>query len=286
MRRRRKQQQVGCRLRKGITQLEAGDLLGAAADAMGLVDDDQVPSGRDQVFEPFAVVAGELLLAPAAAGVDRLHRVERADDLIVHAPEVLVLVDGARLTECAQAAGKDEPEVLVEVALHLRLPLQHQSRRSDDEDPPHKPANLQLAQDQTGLDRLAEPHLVRQQIADAIAGDGALQSEQLVGQRDDRAFQRSDQRVPLQRVGDARGGADIGKAVEEMRLARFQRGETLLQHPDGSPAARQPDQAGRLSPQRVGIDDAAGFIMVDAVPPLARLHASPHSSPRRMLATS
>ena len=71
-----------------------------------------------------------------------------------------------------------------------------------------------------------------------------------------------------------------------MGLARLQRGKALLEHPDGGPAARQPDKAGRLPPQRVGIDDAAGLVMVDAVPPLADLHASPHSSPRRMLATS
>ena len=105
-------------------------------------------------------------------------------------------------------------------------------------------------------------------------------------QRDDRAFQWRDQRVALQRVGDARGGADIGKAIKEMRLTRLQRDEALLQNPDRRVPARQPDEATRLTPQRFGIDNAAGFIVVNAVPPLASLHVSPHSSPRRMLATS
>ena len=215
---RRKQQQIGRRLRQRVTQLEAGDLLGAAADAVGLVDDDQVPSGRNQVLEPLAVVAGELLLAPAAAGIHRLHGVERADDLIVHPPEILILVDGAGLPQSGQAAGKDEAEILVEVPLHFRLPLQHQPGGRDDENPANKTPDLQLAQDQARLDRLAEPDFVGKEIADAIAGDRPLQSQQLMRQRNDRAFQRRDQRVALQRVGDARGGADIGKAIEQMGI--------------------------------------------------------------------
>ena len=96
---------------------------------------------------------------------------------MVHAPQVLIFVDGARLTECAQTAGNNESEVLVEVALHFRLPLQHQSRRSDDQDSPHEAANLQLTQDEPSFDRLAQTDLVRQQVADAVAGDSALQNE-------------------------------------------------------------------------------------------------------------
>ena len=98
---RRKQQQIGRRLRQRVAQLEPGDLFRAAANPMGFVDDDQVPSGRNQVLEPLTVVAGKLLLAPTAARVHRLHRVERADHLVVHAPEVFVLVDGAGLPQRA-----------------------------------------------------------------------------------------------------------------------------------------------------------------------------------------
>ena len=221
MRGRRKQQQVWRRLRQRVAQLEPGDLLRAAADPMGLVDDDQVPPGRNEVLEPLAIVAGELLLAPAAAGIHRLHGIERADDLVVHAPEVVVLVDGAGLPQRRQAAGKDQPEILSEVPLHFRLPLQNQAGGRDDEDPANQTPYLQLAQDQARFDRLAEPDFVGKEIADAIPGDRPLQSQKLMRQRDDRAFQRRDQRVALQRVGDTRGGADIGKAVEEMGLARL-----------------------------------------------------------------
>ena len=166
---RRKQQQIGRRLCQRVAQLEAGYLFRAAANAMGFVDDDQVPSGRNEVLKPLAIVAGELLLAPTAAGVHRLHRVERADDLVVHTPEVLILVDGASLPQSGQAARKDEPEILPEVPLHFRLPLQNQTGGRDDENPANKPPYLQLAQDQARFDRLAEPDFVGEEIADAIA---------------------------------------------------------------------------------------------------------------------
>ena len=172
---RRQQKQVGRRLRQCVTQLEPSDLLRAAADAVGLVDDDQVPSGRNQVLEPLTVVAGELLLAPTAAGIHRLHGVQRADDLIVHAPEVVILVDGAGLTQSRQAAGKDQAEILPEVPLHFRLPLQNQAGGRNDENPANKPPYLQLAQDQARFDRLAEPDFVSKEIADAIPGDRPLQ---------------------------------------------------------------------------------------------------------------
>ena len=86
----------------------------------------------------------------------------------MHAPEVLVLVDGANLTKRGQAAREDQPEILAEMALHLRLPLQHQTGRRDDEDPAHETADLQLAQDKARFDRLAETDLVGQEIPDAI----------------------------------------------------------------------------------------------------------------------
>ena len=174
---RRKQEQIGRRLSQRVAQLEPGYLFRAAANPMGFVDDDQVPSGRNQVLKPLTVVAGELLLAPTAARVHRLHRVERADDLVVHAPEVVILVDGASLAQSRQAAWKDEPEILPEVPLHFRLPLQNQAGGRDDENPANKPPYLQLAQDQARFDRLAKTNFVGKEIADAIAGDRPLQGQ-------------------------------------------------------------------------------------------------------------
>ena len=94
-------------------------------------------------------------------------------------------------------------------------------------------------------------------------------------QGDNRAFERCDQRVALQGVGDAGCCADIRKAVEEMRIARLQRDEALLENSDRGVSARQPDQAARLTPQRLHIDDAARLIVVEALPPLAGLHVAP-----------
>ena len=55
------------------------------------------------------------------------------------------------------------------MGFQLLNPLRDQTRRSDDEDPPHEPSYLQLSQDQPCLDRLAETNLVREQIAHAVA---------------------------------------------------------------------------------------------------------------------
>ena len=89
-------------LRQRVAQFEARHLLGAATNAMGFVDDDQVPSGRDEVFEPFAVVTSELLLAPATAGVHWLDGIEGTDDLVVHPPEILAIINRPGLSQSGQ----------------------------------------------------------------------------------------------------------------------------------------------------------------------------------------
>src|SRR4051812_8228592 len=111
---------------------------------MRLINDDQIPPGRNKVFETLAVVAGELLLAPATAGVHWLDGIEWTDDLVVRPPEVLVVIDRAGLPQSGQAARQDEPKVLIEVCFHFGLPLQHQSGGRYDENPAGKAANFEL----------------------------------------------------------------------------------------------------------------------------------------------
>ena len=63
----RKQQEIRCGLGKPLAQFEPGHLVGAATETVGFVHDDQVPTGGDQVLEPFPVVLSHLLCRPAAA---------------------------------------------------------------------------------------------------------------------------------------------------------------------------------------------------------------------------
>src|SRR5262249_124735 len=100
-------------------------------------------------------------------------------------------------------------EVLVEMRFNFRLPLQHQPGRRDDEHALYQTADLELPDNQTGLDRLAEPHLVGKEVPDAVARYRPLQGIELVRERNDRAFEWSYQRVLLQSMCDACSGADI-----------------------------------------------------------------------------
>ena len=63
----REQQQVRGGFGQGLAQPVAGDLFGAAAQPVGLVADDQIPAGVDQVAEAFLVVRFQLLSGPAPA---------------------------------------------------------------------------------------------------------------------------------------------------------------------------------------------------------------------------
>ena len=98
----------------------------------------------------------------------------------------------------------DELEVLPEMQPHLGLPLPDQSFGRDHQDPLRHAAQLELAQDQPGLDRLAQPHFVRQQVSDPIPAHGAVERIELVRQRHDARLDGRQQEVFLQRVQQLR----------------------------------------------------------------------------------
>src|SRR4051812_14402125 len=130
---------------------------------MRFIDNDEIPSSRDHILKPLAVIAGNLFLAPATTGIDRLYRVDCGDDLVMHAPKVLALIHGADLAERSEASGENEREILTKVSLHFRLPLQDQTCGSDNKNPANKSSYLQPPENQPRLDRLAKPNLVRKQ---------------------------------------------------------------------------------------------------------------------------
>src|SRR5690349_11563401 len=117
---------------------------------MRLVDDNQVPTGGDEIAEALAVVLFDLFLAPSATPLHRLYGVHRANDLVESAPEILLAREA---TVGAELARDEEPELLVEVRPHLGHPLSDETLRSNDERSPDEPAELQLAHDEAGFDR-------------------------------------------------------------------------------------------------------------------------------------
>ena len=72
-------------------------------------------------------------------------------------------------------------QVLIEVGTHFGLPIGAQAPWGDHKSASYQPPELELAQDQPGLDRLAQPYLVGEQVAHAIARNRTLQGTDLVG---------------------------------------------------------------------------------------------------------
>src|SRR5690606_40784726 len=97
-------------------------------------------------------------------------------------PEVVFPGDAAVGGEVTR---DEQAELLPEVGAHLRYPLGHQALRGDHQRPPYQAPELELPHDETRLDGLAEAHLVRQEIAHAVIGNGPGESPNLMRQRDD-----------------------------------------------------------------------------------------------------
>src|SRR6266508_4063131 len=125
---------------------------------MGLVDDDEIPPGFDDRPGPELVVLGDALGRPAAARPDRLHGIEGADNLVERSPRVDAGVDW-------HASLPDEDKLLAEAVRHLSDPLELDAFGRHDEHTMDETARLELADDEAGLDRLAEADLVGQEQA-------------------------------------------------------------------------------------------------------------------------
>ena len=99
-------------------------------------------------------------LPQAGQDVVALGQVERGDDLLLLQP----LVDPELV---ADVLALHHQELLVELLLQLALPLEGEVGRADDEDALGQPAQLQLADEQAGHDRLAGAGVVGEEEADA-----------------------------------------------------------------------------------------------------------------------
>ncbi len=183
----RKHQEIRRGLGESLTKLEAGHLVGAAAETVRLVHNHEVPSGGDQILEPLAVVLAHLGRGPSTALVQGLYRIHRHDHLGEHLPAVdgenlhlvvtFLAVSRARYRgdpfQCLDVLGKYELEGFPEVEAHLADPLAHQPLRGDDQRSLDQPAKLELPHDEPCLDGLAQADFIRQEIAHPVVGDGA-----------------------------------------------------------------------------------------------------------------
>ena len=182
---------------------------------MRLVDHHQVPASRDQVLEAPLVVGGDPLPRPAAAPRERLHAIERTDHLVSGAPDVVVVRPAGHRVE---VAGVGDAERLPEVELHLRLPLGGEPLWRDDEDALRQAAKLELADDETRLDRLAESDLVREQVTDVSLLRGALQRVELVRQRGHAGAHGREQDLGGERLLHARRGRPVHDRIQRGRV--------------------------------------------------------------------
>ena len=176
----------------------------------------------------------------------------------------------------ADVVTQHELELFVEMGLHFRHPLGGDALGRNNQGAAHQPAQLKLAQDQTGLDGLAKANLVGQQVAHAVTGDGPGQDVELVRQRNDVGLHGSQQHMTIrgaggtfEHLGNLGCGGHVGYAPSlDLRL------QVGTQRPQGGAGyahhrvlVRQPDTAHRLPPQGLFFDDLAGAVMNGAVLP-------------------
>ena len=93
-------------------------------------------------------------------------------------PEVFLIAPP--LPERRQFGGFNELKFLAKVQPHFSLPLTHQPLRCNDQDASRHPTQFQFAENQARFNGLAQPHLIRQQVANAVAAHGTVQRIQLM----------------------------------------------------------------------------------------------------------
>ena len=122
---------------------------------MSFVNDEKVEGSRVSVR-----IRGQELVEPAhlRLELDPLHRHDksRMGTERVHAYTPLA-------SQAAHMVGVDDLETQPELLAHLALPLPAEARRADHENFLSLVAQHQLSGDQTGLDGLAQPDIIRYQ---------------------------------------------------------------------------------------------------------------------------
>jgi hypothetical protein len=131
----------------------------------------------------------------------------RDDEAGVRGPGVDAVAALAAAGGHVVAVEDDEGEA--EALLHLLLPLAHDRGRAGDDDPAHALAQEHLAEDEAGLDGLAEADVVGDEEAHARHGQGLAQRLELVVLDLDAGAVRG-----LEEFGRGRGDAAPAQGVQ------------------------------------------------------------------------
>jgi len=114
---------------------------------MGLVDDQQIPLGLQ----------------------DRPPRPGLSNQQFQPAEHALFGQEGIVVPDRLEALLIEQRQRQIETAAHLDQPLMQQRLGGQDQHPARTPGEAHPVQDQTGLDGLAQPHLVSQEHARSLA---------------------------------------------------------------------------------------------------------------------
>ena len=113
----------------------------------------------------------------------------------------------------------EQDEDLVVLAPQLAQPLHGQRLGGDDQAALGAPRAQQAAQDQAGLDRLAEADLVGEQPAHRVAGRGALGGVELVGEEADAAAEKRAEPAGLAQRQQVQRVEAVGEVLERVEVA-------------------------------------------------------------------
>ena len=180
----------------------AGDRVARAAGrrgVMGLVENEQ--RARAEVAENVAQPGDVGLVGQQAVGDEEARaggpRIDR---------------EAAPAAQLADALAIDDVEGEAELALELVLPLHEHGGRRGDHDQVDAPPQQQLADDEPGLDGLAETDVVGDQQIDARQPQRLAQRQELVGVEPDAGPERR-----LQQIAVGGGG---GAPADRAQIAR------------------------------------------------------------------
>ena len=179
---------------------------------VGLVENEQRawPERREKVAKPSRV---------GLVGEDAV----RDDETGAHAPRVRR--EASRPPRLQQVFPIDDGEVEAELLRQLVLPLEQHRRRRGDDDHLDAAPEQHLADDQAGLDRLAEADVVGDQQVDAREIERLRQRQELVGIQPDAGAKRRLEQLPVRRgggapFGRAKVGAETPGFLERLRQQR------------------------------------------------------------------
>jgi hypothetical protein len=232
-------------------------------DAVGLVEDDEVPFGVDDLL--------------SALGVGRER--QRADDVLARCPRI-----DAAFTEELERCAVEDLEVLVELGAKLTLPLKLEACGHDDQDSVDELPCAEFLDDESGFDRLPEADLVGKDHARLQLLRHAVGDEHLVELGLDPCAGQTGQRVVAVRVLQVQGlqtqAIGLGAAELARGKALFRALRELLEF-----LGMDPDRSrwkGYLDQDPVSdTEDHSVLACRHTADPLSRYHAPPSPVTRR-----